>query len=122
MLQDYNTSSSRILFIRPRFFRHRFPVLARSDFSPLVARSFSLYRVSRSTCCQVQAVDPYTADVFLNSCNAMSKSNSFKNYSSSRGFVAFHRGVWCGSPEISHASQKQEKKRRTDTEMNSLAY
>ncbi|GFT95754.1 hypothetical protein TNCV_311171 [Trichonephila clavipes] len=30
-------------------------------FSPVVARSFSLYRLSRSTCCQVQAVDPYRA-------------------------------------------------------------
>ncbi|GFY13374.1 cadherin-related tumor suppressor [Trichonephila clavipes] len=66
MLQDYNPSSSRILFIRPRFSRPRFPFLPRSDLFSLVARSFSLYRVSRSTCCQVQAVDPYTV---LRPCN-----------------------------------------------------
>ncbi|GFU25691.1 uncharacterized protein TNCV_4226971 [Trichonephila clavipes] len=61
MLQDYNTSSSRLIFIRPRFSRNRSLVSPRSDPSLLCSCQvlFSIYRVSRSTCCQVQAVDPY---------------------------------------------------------------
>ncbi|GFT70223.1 transposable element Tcb2 transposase [Trichonephila clavipes] len=44
MLQDYNTSSSRILFIRPRFSRHRLPFLSRSD--PLFSRCQVLLSIS----------------------------------------------------------------------------
>ncbi|GFV78042.1 uncharacterized protein TNCV_1961 [Trichonephila clavipes] len=52
MLPDYNTSSSRIFFFRPPFFRHRFPFLPRSDSLSLSLPGPSLYIVSRSTCCQ----------------------------------------------------------------------
>ncbi|GFY79481.1 hypothetical protein TNIN_402531 [Trichonephila inaurata madagascariensis] len=57
-------------FSRLRFFRYRSPFspgsVSTGLVSPVVARSTSVYsgpaarsRVYRSTCCQVQAVDPY---------------------------------------------------------------
>ncbi|GFV25769.1 hypothetical protein TNCV_3867391 [Trichonephila clavipes] len=47
MLQDYDTSFRRVYFSRPQFPRHRSLSLSRSDlFFPVLARSFSLYRLS----------------------------------------------------------------------------
>ncbi|GFY05622.1 hypothetical protein TNCV_4402891 [Trichonephila clavipes] len=62
MLQDYDTSFSRLYFSQPRFSS---PPLSLSlppfrPFSPLSLPDPSLYIVSRSTCCQVQAAVPYT--------------------------------------------------------------
>ncbi|GFV83434.1 uncharacterized protein TNCV_3055811 [Trichonephila clavipes] len=54
MIQDYKLSSRSLSFIRPRFSRHRYPrsLLVPTLLPSVVARSFSLYHVSRSTCCQ----------------------------------------------------------------------
>ncbi|GFU93960.1 hypothetical protein TNCV_2540151 [Trichonephila clavipes] len=50
-----------LLFTTTAFFRHHTSLLPVPTFSSfVVARSFSLYIVSRSTCCQVQAAVPYT--------------------------------------------------------------
>ncbi|GFV11754.1 hypothetical protein TNCV_977431 [Trichonephila clavipes] len=47
MLQDYHTSSSRVYFSRPRLFLRRpFFSPVPTFFSPVVARSFSLSRLS----------------------------------------------------------------------------
>ncbi|GFW09298.1 hypothetical protein TNCV_4276271 [Trichonephila clavipes] len=66
MIQDYNPLSRHLSF-RPRFSRHRSHFSPRSDSSPLSLPCPPPYiwarsrpRVSRSPCCQVQAVDPYT--------------------------------------------------------------
>ncbi|GFV43330.1 hypothetical protein TNCV_2632471 [Trichonephila clavipes] len=45
MLQDYNTSSNRLFFIRPRFSRHRSPFSPRSNSSLLSLPGPSLYIV-----------------------------------------------------------------------------
>ncbi|GFS93807.1 hypothetical protein TNCV_5052841 [Trichonephila clavipes] len=63
MLQDYNTSSSRLFFIRPRFLRHRSPFSPRSDPSLLSLPGPSLYIVSRSTCCQNSTSDTTLRDM-----------------------------------------------------------
>ncbi|GFX18550.1 hypothetical protein TNCV_3371231 [Trichonephila clavipes] len=56
MIQDYNPSSRRLSF-RPRFFRATaLPSLSSfGPVSPVVARSFSVYHVSRSICCQAKS-------------------------------------------------------------------
>ncbi|GFT82998.1 hypothetical protein TNCV_4641 [Trichonephila clavipes] len=47
MLQDYDTSFSRVYFSRPQLFRHPLSSLPFRPFSSsVVARSFSLYRLS----------------------------------------------------------------------------
>ncbi|GFW44699.1 hypothetical protein TNCV_4482441 [Trichonephila clavipes] len=57
MLQDYDTSFSRVYFSRPRLFSSP-SLFVPTFFLSVVARSFS-FIVSRSTCCQVQAAVPY---------------------------------------------------------------
>ncbi|GFV52657.1 hypothetical protein TNCV_2873281 [Trichonephila clavipes] len=61
MIQDYKPSSRRLSFLPHVFSATAFrSFLLPTLLSSVVARSFPLYRVYRSTCCQVQAVDPYT--------------------------------------------------------------
>ncbi|GFY06722.1 hypothetical protein TNCV_5083641 [Trichonephila clavipes] len=77
MLPDYNTSSAVSLLSDHLFFRHRFFLFSLvPTLSPLVARSFSLYRVSRSTCLPGAAVDPYTPHLSMLQANASSAQHS----------------------------------------------
>ncbi|GFY39174.1 hypothetical protein TNIN_499041 [Trichonephila inaurata madagascariensis] len=73
MVQDYNPSSSRLpssdhVFSRlpfsrfPGFVSSRLVSPCRCQVLPVCSGPAARSRVSRSTCCQVQAVDPYTTD------------------------------------------------------------
>ncbi|GFV79923.1 hypothetical protein TNCV_2258691 [Trichonephila clavipes] len=65
MLQDYDTSVVQpyLLFTTPGFSPPAFSLSPVPTSSPLSLPDPSLYIVSRSTCCQVQAAVPYKSDI-----------------------------------------------------------